>query len=91
MARLSTTTERLYAGALASFDDWLKLERRQFPVPPHGIAAYLRMMGRQRGASVVPVHLSAIARYHRACGLSLDTKHPAIQRVTLAAREQMRR
>ena len=90
MARLSATSERLYAAALASFDQWLKLRRRQFPVPPQGVAAYLRVTGRERGASTIPVHLSAIAGYYRACGLSLDTKHPAIQRITMAAREQMR-
>jgi hypothetical protein len=59
----------------------------RFPASHKDVAAYLRHAGKVRGPTVVPVHLSAIARLYRAAGQPLDTKAPVIQRVVKPARD----
>jgi DNA-binding MarR family transcriptional regulator/site-specific recombinase XerC len=42
------------------------------------VAAYLRAGGERLAYNSLRVHLAAVARYHRAAGISIDSKHPAI-------------
>lgn len=85
---LSPATERQYASAVASFHAWSGEHDVSFPASYADVARYLRRCGVLRGASAVPVHLSAIARLHRDAGHPFDTKAPVIQRVVSGARRR---
>jgi hypothetical protein len=81
---------RLYAGAQRGFLIWLQAQPLgSLPDTHDAVARYLRTVLRRRGASVVPVHASAIAALYRDQGLPLDTRAPAIQAVLSVARREM--
>lgn len=85
------TTDRLYSSAQLAFQTWCRTNRIRFPpraMP--AIADYLRSCAKERGASTVPVHLSAIASLYRERGLPLDTKATVIQAVVRRSRKRMR-
>jgi hypothetical protein len=83
-------TDRLYAAAQLSFEAWCRARRIRRSPPSHeAVADYLRDCAETRGASVVPVHLSAIAALYREHGHALDTRHPVIQEVVKVARAAM--
>jgi hypothetical protein len=83
---VSENTARIYWAIEQAFDQWRREHKLRFPLTPVQVADYLREAGEIRGQSVVPPHLSAIARMYRQNGLPLDTKDEAIQRVVRRAR-----
>lgn len=86
----SPTTMRLYAGAQRGYLDWLRRQPMgSLPDMHEAVARYLRAVLRRRGASVVPVHASAIAALYRDQGLPLDTRAPVIQAVLSVARQEL--
>jgi len=87
---MSEHTERQYRAAQEAFRVWRRGNGLRFPASHEDVAAYLRHVGIARGYSVVPVHMSAIARLYRTTGHPLDVKHKDIQRVVGRARERMR-
>jgi hypothetical protein len=86
----ASTTERFYLTAQEAFRVWCRGNGVRFPASHEDVAAYLRHAAKVRGPTVVPVHLSAIARLYRAAGRPLDTKAPVIQRVVKPARDRIR-
>jgi hypothetical protein len=88
MARfpVSENTARQYWAIGRWFDEWRRERGLRLPLSPEQVALYLRFAERHRGLSVVPQHLSAIARIHRQLGHTFDTKAPAIQAVVSKAR-----
>ena len=86
----TTNTDRLYAAAQEAFRSWCRNRHIRFPASHDDIANYLRFCAMERGTSVVPVHLSAIARLYRDRGWRLDTKAGVIQEVVAAVRAGMR-
>ena len=87
---MTRNTERIYLAAQEAFQVWRRGSGLRFPVSHDDLALYLRQLGRLRGESVVPVHLSAIAKLYRDSGHPIDTKSEVIQRVVGRARERMR-
>ncbi len=79
--QLSQATERLYQSAQEAFQTWRRGSGLRWPVRPDGVADYLRHVQKQRGPSVVPLHLAAIGHLYRDAGKPWDTKHDAIRRV----------
>ncbi len=86
----TATTHRLYEAAVEAFGQYCTANDIPLPAAHAQIAAYLAEVRRYRGASVVPVHLSAIARYYRAAGWPLDTKADVIQAIVKPARQAAR-
>jgi hypothetical protein len=88
---MSPTTTRLYAAAQRKFRAWCTDTGRRFPTTHEAVALYLRTVMKTGGPSSVHVHLAALAMAYRDAGRGLDTRHPAIQRVTAKARTSLRR
>jgi hypothetical protein len=91
MMPVSATTDRLYFAAQEAFRAWCREHGFRFPAPHEAVAAYLRHCAKTRGASAVPVHLSAIAQLYREARRPIDTKSHVIQQVVRVARAKMRR
>jgi hypothetical protein len=83
-------TERIYYKAQLHFDNWCQTEGLQHPISAEKMAVYLKHCLDDRGASTVPVRLSAIGRWYRDRGLAFDIKAYAIQEIVQTARRQMR-
>jgi site-specific recombinase XerD len=86
----SANTLRIYRRALLAFNEWCAIYGAHHPVTDAQLARYLNHVLHKRGASVVPVHLSAIGRFYRARGWRLNPKAAQIAPVMQVARREGR-
>ena len=86
----SANTLRIYRRAQLAFNEWCRDYGFAHPVSEANIARYLHHVLRRRGATVVPVHLSAIGMLYRSRGWQCDTRREPIFRETQTAKRELR-